>query len=272
MFQAHGFAESLDLIEKPNVTVRPASALQKLLQVFKQRGLTGGARHLGAKASDRLKRYRPSSIQWRRARALRDAEFDRRHGVDTGGSRRIVTLTISGENHSHGVDYLGVEVTEFQRGFEQLRIRHEDFVFVDLGSGKGRALLLASEFPFRKIVGVEFAQELHGIAESNIARYASPTQRCGNFELHCVDAATYEFPQENQVIFLYNPFRQELMDKVAARAQAAWSRHHKRIFVVYLNPVQIESWIRHGFTVEAKGDLYAILTPLADESSRVGSN
>jgi hypothetical protein len=258
------------MIDEQNAMTPPASVLEKLRRTFAQRGLVGGASYLRSKAGERLKRYSLSRISWWRARAKRDAEFDRRHRVDTGGSRKIVTLTVAGQNNSLGTDYLGVEVNEFNRGITQLRIRHEDFVFIDLGSGKGRALMLASDFPFRKIIGVEFAQELHGIAESNLARYTSPTQRCSNFELHCVDAATYEFPEEDQVVFLYNPFREELMDRVAARAHAAWLRHRKRIFVVYLNPVQTQSWIRHEFKVVAKGDLYAIFAPMADASSWIG--
>jgi tRNA G46 methylase TrmB len=40
------------------------------------------------------------------------------------------------------------------------------FAFIDMGSGKGRALLVASEFPFARIVGVEISRELSGIAET----------------------------------------------------------------------------------------------------------
>ncbi len=48
----------------------------------------------------------------------------------------------------------------------------QDFTFIDLGSGKGRVLLMASEYPFQKIIGVEFMPELHRAAQKNIAGYS----------------------------------------------------------------------------------------------------
>ena len=65
------------------------------------------------------------------------------------------------------------------------------FAFVDMGSGKGRALLVASELPFAKIVGVELSQELHQIAEENVRRYRPESQLCTAFFLHCMNAVEY---------------------------------------------------------------------------------
>ena len=53
-----------------------------------------------------------------------------------------------------------------------------DFIFIDLGSGKGRALLMASDYPFRRIVGVELLPQLHRAAQDNLTKYRSETQQC----------------------------------------------------------------------------------------------
>ena len=68
----------------------------------------------------------------------------------------------------------------------------EQLVFVDLGSGKGRTLLLASEYPFRRIVGVELSPKLHRIAKTNVEKFRSEEQRCRTFALHCMDAVRYD--------------------------------------------------------------------------------
>jgi hypothetical protein len=95
--------------------------------------------------------------------------FDGRHGVDTDPS------PISGQRGSdwtewviRGGGYAPVSPQYFLSALENVNIRYQDFTFIDLGSGKGRALLLASEFPFQEIIGVELGPELHEIAKKNI--------------------------------------------------------------------------------------------------------
>ena len=85
------------------------------------------------------------------ARLSRDtrthSQFDVAHGVDTdgdiGGWTRLGDLHIASPNVVHGVNYCGVEPARFWRALLSVELRHEDFVFIDFGSGKGRAVLLA---------------------------------------------------------------------------------------------------------------------------------
>jgi hypothetical protein len=72
----------------------------------------------------------------------------------------------------------------------------ERFVFVDFGSGLGKVLLLASVYPFRSVIGVEFSPELHRLACENIRRYASGTQQCNKLFSVCQDAAEFRLPPE----------------------------------------------------------------------------
>ena len=67
----------------------------------------------------------------------------------------------------------------FREIINSLRIDFREFTFLDIGSGKGRALLLAAEYPFRRIVGVELMPELNSMAEENIRRFASQKRPCG---------------------------------------------------------------------------------------------
>ena len=79
-------------------------------------------------------------------------------------------------------------------------------------SGRGgRILLLASEYPFRGVVGVEFAHELNEVAERNIALSANHRRRCHDVRTVAVDAAEYVLPEGPQlVLYLYNPFTPEI--------------------------------------------------------------
>ena len=150
--------------------------------------------------------------------------FDERFGVDTVGIVRLERLALRGPNRDLGQRYQASDPTEFRKTICSLEIRFEDFVFIDYGSGKGRALLLASEFPFKRIVGIEFSEILHEIARANIAAYSAPSQRCASIESLWMDAAEYDLPQDPLVLYFYNPFLEPLMQDVVDRVHKRQSR------------------------------------------------
>ena len=99
--------------------------------------------------------------------------FDERFSVDTSG---LIYELASGHHHdAYNNGYFAVAPSVFhavmQTMQEQLHLDFERFSFVDVGSGKGRALLLASDYPFREIIGIELSHELERIARANIAQY-----------------------------------------------------------------------------------------------------
>ena len=114
--------------------------------------------------------YAARKISPRAIRASRrEAEFDRRDGTDTSGIREMSSLDVSLAVARHGVRYQAADVRLFKRALSLLTLEPSTYVFVDYGSGKGRALLLASLYPFKEVIGVEIAPELHAIAGANIA-------------------------------------------------------------------------------------------------------
>lgn len=121
-----------------------------------------------------------------------------------------------------------------------------DFTFVDLGSGKGRTLLMASDYPFRRILGVELLPSLHQIALENVRQYKSESQKCLALESICADATTFPLPNDPLVIFLFNPFPESGMRQVVANLEQSLREHPRPVFVLYHNPLLehtlAESW------------------------------
>jgi predicted RNA methylase len=118
-----------------------------------------------------------------------------------------------------------------------LPINFREFTFVDLGSGKGRTLLMASEYPFRRIVGVEILPELHRAAVQNIRDYRSPTQRCTQIESICADAREFELAEEPVVLYLFNPLPAEGLDRVLGNLEKSLRQNPRSVYVLYHNPV-----------------------------------
>lgn len=109
----------------------------------------------------------------------------------------------------------------------------QDFTFIDLGSGKGRVLLMASEYPFKKIIGVEFMPELHHAAQENIAGYSSARQQCRQIEAVCMDARDFQFPPEPLVVYLFNPFSESTFVAVLENLRRSIEQGPRPVYVAY---------------------------------------
>jgi predicted RNA methylase len=113
----------------------------------------------------------------------------------------------------------------------------EGFTFIDLGSGKGRTLLLASDYPFQRIIGVELLPELNAIALENIARYRGDKQECFNIESFPLDARDFFFPAEPTVLYLFNPFPEHVLRTVLQNLQTSLIVKPRKTYVLYHNLV-----------------------------------
>jgi predicted RNA methylase len=113
------------------------------------------------------------------------------------------------------------------------------FTFIDLGCGKGRTLLIASQVGFKHVIGVEFARELADIAKSNIKK-----TRTANATLLHSDVVDFQFPGENTVIYMYNPFSKDVMRKVLVNLQASTA---KTLYIIYKLPQCADYFDSSGF-------------------------
>jgi SAM-dependent methyltransferase len=161
--------------------------------------------------------------------------FDREHGVDTATIREIGSLAIDSPNARHAVRYQPSDLDLARQVLAQLEIAFPRFTFVDYGCGKGMVLLLAAEFPFNRIIGVEFAPELVAIARRNIAHYRGDLL-CRDIEVVQADAAEFPPPPGPLVCYFYNPFGEPVMRQVVNRLEDRLRQDPAELFVIYLNP------------------------------------
>lgn len=168
---------------------------------------------------------------------LRQRVYDWRHSVDTWEPITLDKLHIESENLTHGVRYDPMTAPRFRRIMKAFHFPLDRFTFVDLGCGKGKVLLLASLCPFRRIVGVEFSGELAHAATRNASTFRPRSkQKCRDISVVCTDAAHYQFPTGPLVIYMYNPFREQVMKSVLSEIKRAWETNSEQIYVAYLIP------------------------------------
>jgi SAM-dependent methyltransferase len=169
-----------------------------------------------------------------RRRRYGDVEYDWDHRVDT------TSATVGWRNRLLGVfhsPYQPTEPTLFHEMMAALNLAFEDFTFIDLGSGKGRTLLMASDYPFRRIVGVELLPALNRVAQENLRNYKSETQKCFQVESICSDARTFHFPAEPVLLYLSNPLPQAGLVQVIENLERSLGEHPRQVCVLYHNPI-----------------------------------
>jgi len=205
---------------------------------------------------------RESTPEQRRQR-YGDMEYDWEHRVNTTSGTVSWRARLLGLFHS---PYQPTEPALFQEMMASLPIEFDQFTFIDLGSGKGRTLLMASEYPFMKIVGVELIAELHCAAEENIRAYRSPTQRCVQIESVCVDASDFVFPDTPLVMYLFNPLPEWGLDRMIRNLEQSLEQSPRPVWIVYHNPAMDSTLAASRALVRSKGTgQYSVFKALKDK-------
>jgi SAM-dependent methyltransferase len=199
--------------------------------------------------------FREWNITTNLAKESARSEFDLLYRVDTdgdiGGGRigrtYLSDLDIPSTNWIYGQYYSPIDPARFSRIMRSLELNFQEFVFVDFGSGKGRALLLASELPFKKIIGIEFSPQLHAIAQSNIRKYSSPSQVCKSLQSICMDFTGFQLPPEPCLLYFLDPCRAAVHLRVLDNIRKSWQNNPREIFIVYISPLSEKVFDSSGF-------------------------
>jgi SAM-dependent methyltransferase len=158
-------------------------------------------------------------------------------GITTAGRIELEDLGVTNPFacHYYPTDYPSIFAT-----FRRLPIRPLEDVFLDYGCGKGRVLVVAGTFPFRRVIGVELAAELSSIAVENLRR-AHSKLTCRNVEVITGDAATYRVPADVTVIFFYNPFMGAALAGALEAIRASLEASPRRLRIIFKNPAFMAS-------------------------------
>lgn len=128
--------------------------------------------------------------------------------------------------------YIPISYPSFKSVMKHIKIERGQDVFIDYGAGKGRAVLLASTFPFKRVIGVELVPELAAIARENL-RKASKRLRCQQVEIVTADAPEYSLPDDTTIIHFFNPFEGEILSRVAHNIKASLLKSPRQLTIIW---------------------------------------
>lgn len=221
----------------------PLLLLRRLARSIEANGVRGAAAHSCKRLVRSLRNhgfrgtferaFRKAPVAPERAGSRLPHPFDLLHGTDTGGYISGADLSAVSFSAFFATGYLGISPSTLRPALASLLIRHEEFTFVDLGCGKGRALFVASEFPFTHVVGVEIAGELCETAQSNAQKRPDWAKR---ISVHNQDARTFVYPAGPLCLFLYNPFSASIMKRVIENLERQLRESPRPLLVLYAEP------------------------------------
>lgn len=196
--------------------------------------------------------------------------FDAQYGVDTSGLIGGGDLRSGHRNDVFNTAYYGMAPSRFQRVMQhwiadQSHAALETYTFVDLGCGKGRAVMLASEFGFREVVGVELHAALAKIAENNLAVWTAAGRAVCPVRIVCQDATEFVFPDGASLVYLFNPFAAPVMTRLIERIETDYAQRPGLLDLIYFNP-------EAGHLLEAHGGFKLLWTgtvEMSEEDSAV---
>jgi SAM-dependent methyltransferase len=205
--------------------------------------LAASRRDLGLRATlDQLPFLLLSPVALRRLKRRKLEElsrdgFDAAHGTDTAGvlvGRELGPCVTRGGHLV--IPYETTSEAAIRLPLDSLGLDFSESTFVDLGCGKGKPLMVAASYPFRRLVGVDISPVCVDAARRNLVRYGPERIDPARAELLVGDAADFVFPPEPLVIYLYNPFPGAVLERVVANLEASLRELPRQAAVVYVNP------------------------------------
>jgi predicted RNA methylase len=180
-----------------------------------------------------------------------DRLFDLRYGTDTAQEVLLTDLAIDSANKGYGVNYMPTHARPLQHLLRDLQLPNEG-TFVDLGCGKGKTLLIAAQWGFRKVVGVEFSPELCDQARRNVEIFQSRVPVRSEFEIIQADVAKYQIRPDENVFFMFNPFEEPVMRDVLKNIAQSVEESPRRVWLLYNHPTHDDLILKYSAFIQQK--------------------
>jgi hypothetical protein len=187
--------------------------------------------------------------------------FDLEFGVRTSGLVAGRHLGSGRRHDRHVTAYYAIAPSVFQGILVRWRrcstlAPIDEYTFVDVGAGMGRAMLLAAAYPFRAVVGVELHPALARIGRRNLAHWRVTDRAVSPMRMLCRDAADFPLPAGPCVAFLFNPFAAPVLRRLLRAWSHCVAESAQPLDILYVNNEQ-ESVLERapGFTRLFKGQI-----------------
>ena len=170
---------------------------------------------------------------------------EKKYGIQTTGADELKKLEAKGIDISHATIYMPASYDMLEAVLAEIKQYHLAG-FLDIGSGKGRALCVAAHHGFKQVTGIDFSKELCAQAKENLERTKNAFPGF-SYKIINNDAFYYEIPTDVDCIFLFNPFDEMIMSGVIANIEISLKKSPRDLYIIYLNPLHKKQFIENGY-------------------------
>lgn len=176
---------------------------------------------------------------------MQEIKGEKKYGINTTGADELKKMERKGIDITHATIYMPVSYIFLEEIFQQLPVSVKDH-FLDIGSGKGRAMCMAAHYGFKKVTGIDFSKELCDAAKDNLAITQQRIPAL-SYEISNNDAFYFKIPADVDCIFFFNPFDEIIMSGVADNILNSLQHHPRKVYIIYVNPLHKELFTNLGF-------------------------
>jgi 16S rRNA G966 N2-methylase RsmD len=177
---------------------------------------------------------------------VQEVRGEKKYGINTTGADELKKIKAQGIDISHSTIYMPVSYQVLENAFDHINSKNKNH-FLDIGCGKGRALCVAAHRGFKKITGVDFSKKFCEHASINMKLTGAEIYGT-EFTVITADAAEFAVPADVDCIFMFNPFDDTVMEKVAANINKSLTANPREMTIVYANPVCKNLFLKKNFT------------------------
>ncbi len=177
---------------------------------------------------------------------IEDYYFELKYGVSTSKIVKRDDLDISEASKQHSQEYQPTRIRHFRLLIKALNLP-EDSVFVDMGAGKGRVLIMASLNNFKRITGVEISPQLCEIASKNISKFEKALQKPLPVDIANKDVLQYDIKNDENVFYFYNPFDNFVMETILERIKKSVSKSPRKVWLIINNFVPFSALMENKY-------------------------
>jgi SAM-dependent methyltransferase len=170
---------------------------------------------------------------------------EQKYGINTTGADDLKRFEKQGNDISNATIYMPAPYDMLEMFFEKANLKNCKH-FVDIGCGKGRAMIVAAHFGAKKITGLDFSKELIMATNENLNQLKAPFPSV-QYQTFCNDAYYFKIENDVDCIFMFNPFNEVIMSGVLQNIEDSLLANPRKIQIIYLNPVEKQVLYEWGY-------------------------
>lgn len=175
-----------------------------------------------------------------------------KYRISTAGYEKLSDKGIDKFTLNQAFSYMPSNYVLLERVFRKVNQFSHNQTILDMGCGKGRALIVASRFGFVHLKGIELVPAYCRKTIDLLTQVKKADNKI-EFQVQCMDALCYTLEDNMQVLFFYNPFKERVMMEVIKNIKSSLKRAPRNLYIVYLNPL-----FRQNFKDEGFKEIYSV--------------